>query len=44
MVLRDLLGHSSVVVTEAYLRQLSGIASDGRGLSGLAAAQTVGMG
>jgi integrase len=29
MVLRDLLGHSSAVTTEAYLRQGSGIASDG---------------
>ena len=29
MVLRDLLGHSSALTTEAYLRQPSGIASDG---------------
>ncbi len=34
MVLRDLLGHSSVVTTEAYLRQPSGIASDGRVCAG----------
>ena len=34
MVLRDLLGHSSVVTTEAYLRQPSGIASDERETAG----------
>jgi integrase len=37
VVLRDLLGHSSVVTTEAYLRQVSRIASDGRGLRSLPA-------
>jgi len=34
MVLRDLLGHSSVLTTEVYLRQPSGIASDGRVCAG----------
>jgi integrase len=34
MVLRDLLGHSSVLTTEKYLRQGSGIASDGREMAG----------
>ena len=37
MVLRDLLGHATVTTTEAYLRQGSGIASDGRRLPGSAA-------
>src|SRR5712691_1299133 len=41
MVLRDLLGHSSALTTEVYLRQVSGIASDGRGLPGSAAMQAV---
>ncbi len=34
MVLRDLLGHSSVLTTEVYLRQPSGIASGGRETAG----------
>ncbi len=34
LVLRDLLGHSSVLTTEKYLRQGSGIASDGRESAG----------
>jgi hypothetical protein len=34
MVLRDLLGHSSVLTTEKYLHQLSGIASGGRETAG----------
>ncbi len=34
LVLRDLLGHSTVLTTEKYLRQPSGIASDGRVCAG----------
>jgi site-specific recombinase XerD len=36
-VVKERLGHASIVTTERYLHKLSGIASDGRCLPGLAA-------
>ena len=38
-VVKDRLGHASIVTTERYLHKLSGIASDGRRLPGSAAMQ-----
>ena len=34
LMVRDLLGHADVATTERYLRQPSGIASDGRVCAG----------
>ena len=40
-VVKERLGHSSIVTTQKYLGKVSGIASDGRRLPGSAAMQAV---